>query len=484
MTTVTVEKHKLTITANDQTYVYNGQIQGEGDTVYEDPAQIAEKVTVEGLQGDDALTSIIIDGQGQDVGEYDLVPSNATIGEATGNYKISYVNGTLTITSIPLNVTVKGSGVNKVFSGKQQTCKGTVTAMSSDPAFDVSKFSYTGSTVVKGTDAGSYTKALSKKSCSYKDKNYAVNWTVGDPIRLTIKPAKMNVTVSGSAAKKVFNGKKQSYKGTVTAKSSDKAFKASKFSYTGSVTVTGTAAGSYTKAVSKKSCSYKDKNYKVSWTIGSPVRLTIKAAKKPNPKPRKTTTGPILAKMTAKGKRTLRITWTRAANADGYDVFLTRCNHGGKTIRLKKAKTVKGNRTLTWTKKGLKKNTAYKVAVKAWIMKNGKKKYIRTSPMIHAYTAGGSKKKYTNPKSVMVKKTKISLRAGKKYRIKAKVTKLKKGRKLITSGHAPRLRYLSSNKKIATVSTGGRITAKRKGRCKIFVYAANGVSKAVAVTVR
>ena len=93
----TIQKAQLTITANPQTYVYNGQTQGEGDTAYKDPAQIAEKVTVVGLQNGDSLTSIVLDGQGKDVGEYELVPSGATIGEATGNYKIEYVPGTLTI---------------------------------------------------------------------------------------------------------------------------------------------------------------------------------------------------------------------------------------------------------------------------------------------------------------------------------------------------------------------------------------------------
>ena len=52
---VTIQKPKLTITAKDQTYEYNGQTQGEGDTVYADPAQIAEKITVEGLQADDKI---------------------------------------------------------------------------------------------------------------------------------------------------------------------------------------------------------------------------------------------------------------------------------------------------------------------------------------------------------------------------------------------------------------------------------------------
>ena len=38
-----ITKASLTITANDQTYVYNGQMQGEGDTLYADSAQIKKK---------------------------------------------------------------------------------------------------------------------------------------------------------------------------------------------------------------------------------------------------------------------------------------------------------------------------------------------------------------------------------------------------------------------------------------------------------
>ena len=131
----------------------------------------------------------------------------------------------------------------------------------------------------------------------------------------------------------------------------------------------------------------------------------------------------------------------------------------------------------------IEKNRAYKASVKTWVIKNGKKKYIKTSPMVHTYTAGGSKKKYTSPKSVIVKKTSVTIRAGRKYRIKAKVIKLKKGRRLMPKGHASKLRYLSSNKKIATVSSRGKIRARSKGRCRIFVYTVNGVSKAITVTV-
>ena len=55
-------------------------------------------------------------------------------------------------------------------------------------------------------------------------------------------------------------------------------------------------------------------------------------------------------------------------------------------------------------------------------------------------------------------KVKVTLKKGKTFRIKAKVVKLKKGKKLMRNKHVPKLRYLSSDKKVATVSKAGKIT--------------------------
>ena len=209
---------------------------------------------------------------------------------------------------------------------------------------------------------------------------------------------------------------------------------------------------------------------------GEPLTVTIKD--KPAPAPAKIS-GTLLAKMTAKGKSSLVLTWTTINGAEGYDIFFIKC---GKESP-KKVKTIKGNKTFKWTKKSLKKNKAYKAVVKAYVTKNGKKTYVRTSPMVHAYTSDGTSK-CTNSKGVTVTKAKVSLKAGKTYKVKASVTKLQKGKKLMPTGHAPKLRYVSSNKKIATVSKSGKVTAKSKGSCKVYVIAVNGASKAVSVTVK
>jgi len=189
--------------------------------------------------------------------------------------------------------------------------------------------------------------------------------------------------------------------------------------------------------------------------------------------------GSAPAKLTAKGKTKLVLSWSKIKGAEGYDIFLSKSKKGSH----KKVKTIKGNQTFKYTMKKLKKKTAYKANVKAWVMKDGKKKYIKASWLVRAYTSGGTKK-YANAKSVTVGKKNVSLKVGEKYTIKAKVNKLKKGKKLMPSSHTAKLRYISSNSKIATVSKIGKVKGVSKGKCTVYVYAHNGACKKVKVTVR
>jgi len=205
---------------------------------------------------------------------------------------------------------------------------------------------------------------------------------------------------------------------------------------------------------------------------------------KPDPKPTPTTkVKPPLAKVTAKGKSTLILRWGKVKQAQGYDVFFARCNNNCKKTKCKYLKTVKAGKPLKCVVKKLKKGKAYKFYIKAWVKKNGKKKYIVKSPSVHAYTANQTKK-YTNVKKVKIKKTKIVLKKGKKKKIKAKIIKYNKKKKLMGKGHGPKLRYMSSDKRIATVSKSGKIKAKKKGKCNIYVFAINGSIKTVKVTVK
>ena len=102
----------------DQSYRYNGQPQGEGDTTYEALAVILTKVTADGLQGSDFISQIDLDGQGKDPGKYDkgVTASNAVISrktdddkiiDVTKQYIIQYVYGILYINPY---VTFYGNG--------------------------------------------------------------------------------------------------------------------------------------------------------------------------------------------------------------------------------------------------------------------------------------------------------------------------------------------------------------------------------------
>lgn len=191
----------------------------------------------------------------------------------------------------------------------------------------------------------------------------------------------------------------------------------------------------------------------------------------------------LIAKMIAKGSKSMVISWNKVKDAAGYDIYFVKCDDKSEKAKLKKVKTVSGNKTFSWTKSGLKKQKSYKCYVKAWKKVSDKKKYIAESPVVHAYTSGYTKK-YTNPKSIVLKKTAVSIKKGKSYTIKATVNKVNKKKKLMPSGHEASLRYISDNTKIATVNSKGKVKGKAKGSCTIYVYAVNGVSAKLKVTVK
>ena len=200
---------------------------------------------------------------------------------------------------------------------------------------------------------------------------------------------------------------------------------------------------------------------------------------------------PLKLKSTKQGKTNIKLTWTKSKKSTKYVVYGNRCNAKGKKYKPVKLATVKGS-SFNVKKVGkakVKKSTYYKFIVVALDKKNN---VVSTTKMIHAATKGG---KIGNHKSVTVKaKVNAKGKATKKYNSLSK-TVLKKGKSLklkVTLNPASKkqkvakhvgVRYESSNTKIATVS-GGKIKAKAKGKCTIYVYAQNGVFKGVKITVK
>ena len=185
-------------------------------------------------------------------------------------------------------------------------------------------------------------------------------------------------------------------------------------------------------------------------------------------------------------KTSITLKWKSNSKAVKYVIYGNRCGSSTKIRKSVKLYTVKKSTKTTMTKvikkvKGakLKKNTYYKFLIVAL---NKNNKVVSTSRMIHVATKGG---KYTNYKKISVDKEKITkaknLKKGKSLKLEAKqikVTKSLKARK-----HVP-IRYESSNKNIAKVTSKGVIKALKKGTCYVYVYAQNGVYKKIKVVVK
>ncbi|WP_352403531.1 Ig-like domain-containing protein [Kandleria vitulina] len=222
----------------------------------------------------------------------------------------------------------------------------------------------------------------------------------------------------------------------------------------------------------------EDKNHEA----GKAASVTVTAKVAPSPEPAKTNATINLKSVTQKNNK-VQVRWTKVNEADGYDVYIHYCGSKAK----KAAKTIKGNSTTSVSFKKIngkkinqKKN--FHVKVYAYKMVNGKKKIIAKT--ITAHLAGTKSVKYTNPKALKLTKSTYSIKVGKTAKIKAKVTRKNSKKKLLPKSHAAKLRYKSSNTKIATVNKNGTIKGKKKGTCYIYVYTVNGLMKKVKVTVK
>ena len=216
--------------------------------------------------------------------------------------------------------------------------------------------------------------------------------------------------------------------------------------------------------------------------ITASIMITVKVPDEPTIN-KTTSFRRLRARSVKQTKTSVTLQWNIIKDADGYFIYGNRCNTGTKSYKYRKLATITGGDISTWTQKDLKKGTYYKYVVKAYRLVNGKKVVTDTSISVHAVTGGG---KYGNAKAVSVTQignkrnvSKITLKMGKTAQIKAK--EVKKDKKI---ARHRKLCYESSNTKVATVTPDGLIRATGKGTCTIWVYAQNGVYKALKITVK
>ena len=189
---------------------------------------------------------------------------------------------------------------------------------------------------------------------------------------------------------------------------------------------------------------------------------------------------PMVAKGVVVSSTSAEISWGKVSAAERYVVYFASC---GKTS-MKVIKRTTTNSVLSCTKTGLKSGSFYKFKIEAQRKIDGKWVTISTSYVGH-FVAGNLSKsgKFTNTKAITVPKTAVTLKANKTYTIKPGMTLAKAGKKVMTETHAQAYRYSTTDSAIATVSSTGKITAKKAGKCKVYVVGINGVYKAITVTV-
>ena len=165
----------------------------------------------------------------------------------------------------------------------------------------------------------------------------------------------------------------------------------------------------------------------------------------------------------------IKLSWKAPADADSYVVYSGLAGRKNKYV-----KTASVTKT-SFRNSGLKKGTYYKYIVVAL---DEDKNVLAVSKTVFAATKGG---KVTNCKSISIRKNKLSLKSGKTYKLSGKACKDNKSLKL---RNYRSIRYVSSNPNIAVVSSQGVVRGMRKGKCVIYAYAQNGVSKKISITVK
>lgn len=505
----TINKADLTITANNQEYTYNGYDQGPGDVAYDDVQEIAKLITVKGLKGTDAVTSIIVDGQGKNADTYELVPQGATVNgktEAEGNYNITYVNGVLKINPKKLDVTVFGQETYARYNGTEQSYTGTVLCTNVSE-FDYSKFSYTGNTTVKGTNAGDYEIKPSVAACKYSDKNYTINWIVGSPIRLTITQCALDIT----ADNKETNHGSDLAELTYTIDNLHSCYyNEDELNISISTNADKNKPGTYDITVScEDNPNYAVRTFSGTYTVGNSPhyygtqgdeRFTCtvcgavdddlkaqaeaadKAAAEAKAAREKAKAEFIASVDGTSTESSVIIKWGKVPNAKRYVIYAAYCDKNHK-YKYKKIKTVSGKVTKYEIKKLYGKKLNPKKNVKVYIVaqkkKNGKWRKIFKTPTFHF---AGAKGKFSNVQKITVKKNKFTLNAGKTAKIKAKIVLVDKNKKAVN--HVAKFRYRSTNTAVVKVTKSGKIKAVGKGKATVFVYSNNGTAKAIKVTVK
>ena len=177
----------------------------------------------------------------------------------------------------------------------------------------------------------------------------------------------------------------------------------------------------------------------------------------------------------------LTLKWAHVPGASKYYIYGNKCGTSNRMMKqgvftgtsLKVSSVIGNDKQSAKLTKG----TYYKFIVVAADRNN---KVISASKIIHVSTKGGKTGNYKSVKT-KAKKNKVSLKVGKKFKLKAKG--IAQSRKLKVKVHR-KIIYETTDSRIAAVSSNGVIKSVSKGTCYVYAYSQSGTYARIKVTVK
>lgn len=183
-----------------------------------------------------------------------------------------------------------------------------------------------------------------------------------------------------------------------------------------------------------------------------------------------------------KGKK-INLSWGLVDDADGYMIY---GGYYGKG-KTKLIKTVKGNDKTDISiskidKKAIDSSKTFRFYVEAYKNIDGEKTSIGKSIVV--YLAGEKNSSFSDVIEVKPNKKSLEIKEGSSKSIKATLVLGDESKRIFDKGSVAALRFRSSDKSIATVTSKGKIKTHASGTCTVYLYAPNGCCAEVKIVVK
>ena len=256
---LTITKRSVTLTSADAEKVYDG----DPLTNHEVTVTSGSFVTGEGATYD--VTGTITD-VGTEKNTFTYTLNNGTKAE---NYEITTKYGKLEVTpnETEVTVTITGKTDSKTYNGSEQSITGYTVESISDSRYTANDFTFSGTALAKGTDAGTYPMGLKPENFENKNANFSkVTFVVTDG-SLTI--TKRDVTLTSANASKPYDGTALTKPDVKVTSGSFVDGEVTDIKATGTITDFGEVTNTITY---NEGANFKADNYEITTTEG---KLTI-----------------------------------------------------------------------------------------------------------------------------------------------------------------------------------------------------------------